>query len=299
MDKELSEYSNIELVELTQNEKFTSTTKVQAVNFFKYIYNLTPDQLDFDVEMTMLRRKKVKTDEDFYSPEEWVSFMNTFFNIDMHLEHAYSDGFYARYWLYATLHMSLAWRRSDILNIPALEILDDAEKYTINWFDNNEFTIDKAQKIINSIKLVVEQYAVQKTGARKHFNIPQIAVMPTAIAFLVCEQRRRKKGDFILFGKFESRAEKVEKLFKLNTEFSSLKATEPFYLFSMKKQVRLMHCREKQAFLLHICGHIKSQQWGHQIQQQYTYTLTMMKENQSVWESRSSTGAYLDGSIIY
>lgn len=249
IDKELSEYSNIELVELTQNEKFTSTTKQQTVDFIKYIYNLAPAQLDFDVEMTMLRRKKVKTDEDYYSPEEWVAFINTFFDIDLHLERAYNDAFYARYWLYAVLHMSLAWRRSDILNIPALEILDNVERYTINWFDDNEFTIEEAQKIINAIKLVVEQYAVQKTGARKHFNIPQIALIPTAIAFLICEQWRRKKGNITLFGKFESRAEKVEKLFKLNTKFSSLKANRTLLSFFNEKTSEINALSGEASFL--------------------------------------------------
>lgn len=249
IDKEISGYSNIELVELTQNEKFTSTTKLHAVDFLKYIYNLAPDQLDFDVEMTMLRRKKVKTDEDYYSLKEWVAFMNTFFDIDLHLERAYSDAFYARYWLYAVLHMSLAWRRSDILNIPALEILDNVERYTINWFDDNEFTINKAQKIVNSVKLVVEQYSVQKTGARKHFNIPKMAVIPTAIAFLICEQWRRKKGDAILFGKFESRAEKVEKLFKLNTKFSSLKANRTLLSFFNEKTSEINALSGEASFL--------------------------------------------------
>lgn len=249
MNKELSEYSNIELVGLTQNEKFTSTTKLYTVDFLKYIYNLAPDQLDFNLEMTMLRRKKVKTDEDFYSPEEWVAFINTFFDIDLHLERAYNDAFYAKHWLYAVLHMSLAWRKSDILGIPALDILDNAEKYTINWFDNNEFVIKEAQKIINAIKLVVEQYTVQKTGARKHFNIPKIAVIPTAIAFLICEQWRRKRGDTILFGNFWARAGKINKLFNLNTEFSSLKANRSLLSFFSEKTSEINALSGEAGFL--------------------------------------------------
>lgn len=249
MDKELSEYSDVELVKLAQNEKFTSTTKRHTVDFLKYIYYLAPDKFDFNVEMTIHRRKKVKTDEDFYSPEQWVTFINTFFDIDRHLEKAYNDAFYARHWLYGVLHMSLAWRKSDILNIPALEVLDDVEKYTINWFENNEFTINEAQRIINTIKFVVEQYTVQKTGARKHFNIPQIAVIPTAIAFIITEQWRRKKGDTILFGRFWARAWKINKLFNLNTEFSSLKANRSLLSFFNEKTSEINALSGEAGFL--------------------------------------------------
>lgn len=235
MDKEISGYSDMELTKLIQENDFTSITKQHTVWFLGYIYSLESDKLNFNVEMVMLKREKLKSEKDFYSPEEWVGFINTFFDIDLHIERAYNDCSYARYWLYAVLHMSLAWRKSDVLNMPAMECLVDVWSYTLDWFDSNILTLAQAQKMINSIKLVAEQYCIQKTGARKHFNIPRIAVLPTAVAFLICEQWRRKKGDKGLFGKLRIEAEKMSAWFHLETDFSSIKANRTLLSFFNEK----------------------------------------------------------------
>lgn len=235
MDKEITEYSNMELVSLIKNNEFTSTTKQHAIWFLKYIYKEQPEKCCFNVEATLLKREKLKAEDDFYSPEEWTAFINNFFDVDRHLEHAYEDYRFARYWLYSILHMSLAWRKSDVLNIPTLEILGDVGIYTLAWFESNIFTLIDAQKIINCIKLPVEQYCIQKTGARKHFNIPRIALIPTAIAFIVCEQWRRKRCDAMLFGKFTVYTKEIAELFGLKTEFSSLKANRTLLSFFNEK----------------------------------------------------------------
>lgn len=249
MNKELSEYSNVELVELIKNEIFTSTQKQHTVWFLTYIYNLMPEHFNFNVEMTMLKREKIKAEDDFYSLVEWGSLLNTFLDIDKHLDNAYRDHFYARYWLYVVLHFSLAWRKSDILNFPSLEILIDVEKYTLEWFENHAFTINEAQKIINSIKLVAEQYSTQKTGARKHFNIPRHTVITTAIAFIICEQWRRRKGDSILFGMFVLKAKAINKRFPMDIEFSSLKANRTLLSFFSEKASEIDELSGQASFL--------------------------------------------------
>lgn len=249
MNKELSEYSNLELVELIKSEIFTSTQKQHTVWFLTYIYNLMPEKFNFNVEMTMLKREKIKAENDFYSPAEWGSLLNTFLDIDKHLENAYRDHFYARYWLYVVLHFSLAWRKSDILNFPSLEILIDVEKYTLEWFENHAFTINEAQKIINSIKLVAEQYSTQKTGARKHFNIPRFAVITTAIVFIICEQWRRRKGDSILFGTFDLKAKAINKRFPVDIPFFSLKANRTLLSFFSEKASEIDELSGQASFL--------------------------------------------------
>lgn len=249
MDKELSLYSNLELVELVKSEKFTSTTKQHTVLFLTYIYNLMPEQFNFNVEMSMLKREKIKAEDDFYSPVEWENLLNTFLDIDRHLENAYRDHYYARYWLYVVLHFSLAWRKSDVLNFPSLDILIEVEKYTLEWFENNVFSINEAQKIINSIKLVAEQYSTQKTGARKHFNIPRFAVITTAIAFVVCEQWRRQKDDNILFGMFNLKANAINKRFPMDIPFSSLKANRTLLSFFSEKASEINELSGEASFL--------------------------------------------------
>ena len=224
MDKEIAAYSDEEMAELIKNKSFTTTTKQHAVWFIKYIYNKAPEQFQFNVEMSMLRRETIRGEADFYTPEEWDVFADVFFDIDRHIKSAYEDCFYARCWLYALLHMSLAWRKSDVLNIPALENLIDISEYTLDWFENNAFSIADAQQIINHVKLAAEQYHTQKTGAKKHFNIPQAALLPTAVALIICEQWRRKKGHAMLFEKFYVDTGKMTEMFGLETDFLSMKA---------------------------------------------------------------------------
>ena len=226
MDKEITEYSDEEITELIKDKSFSTATKKYVVWFLKYIYNKEPEQFKFDVEMTLMRRDTIRGEEDFYTPEEWSTFTKIFFDVDRHLERAYENCLYARYWLYILLHMSLAWRRSDVLNIPALENLIDINKYTLEWFDNNTFSVTDAQKVINNVKLSVEQYHTKKTGAKKHFNIPQTALVPTAIALIICEQWRRKDKNTNdkLFGRFNARTDIMTEMFDLKTDFYSMKA---------------------------------------------------------------------------
>lgn len=131
MDKEITEYSDEELAGLIRDNSFTTAARQYAVWFLTYIYNQKPEQFMFSLEMSMLRRETVRGEEDFYTPEEWASFAAVFFDIDRHIEKAFADCFYARSWLYVLLHMSLAWRKSDVLNIPALENLIDISEYTL------------------------------------------------------------------------------------------------------------------------------------------------------------------------
>lgn len=224
MDKEITEYSDEELAGLIRDNSFTTAARQYAVWFLTYIYNQKPEQFKFSLEMSMLRRETVRGEADFYTHEEWAAFADVFFDIDRHIKRAYEDCFYARSWLYALLHMSLAWRKSDVLHIPALENLIDVSEYTLDWFENNVFSLADAQQIINHVKLAVEQYHTQKTGAKKHFNIPQAALLPTAIAFIICEQWRRKKGQAMLFEKFYADTKRMTEMFGLETDFLSMKA---------------------------------------------------------------------------
>ena len=224
MDKEITEYSDEELAGLIRDNSFTTAARQYAVWFLTYSYNQKPEQFKFSLEMSMLRRETVRGEEDFYSPEEWAAFADVFFDIDRHIEKAFADCFYARSWLYALLHMSLAWRKSDVMNFPALENLIDISGYTLDWFENNVFSIADAQQIINHVKLAAEQYHTQKTGAKKHFNIPQAALLPTAVAFIICEQWRRKKGQAVLFEKFYVDTRRMTEMFGLEADFLSMKA---------------------------------------------------------------------------
>lgn len=230
MEKEIAEYSDSELADLIKKTAsagdagFTTVMKRYAIWFLKYIRSGETEDIKFDVEMSLLRRESIRLDEDFYTPEEWGAFAENFFDADRHLERACSDWKYARYWLYALLHMSLAWRKSDILSIPALEGLPLPQRCALKDPASYSFSTSEAQGIIRHAKLAAEQYHAKKTGAKKHFNIPLAALLPTAAALAVCEQWRKREGCGALFGKGSISVGKMTGMFGLETDFTSLKA---------------------------------------------------------------------------
>ena len=252
LNKEITEYSDEELAVLIKDKKFTTTARQHTVWFLKYIYNEEPEQFQFSIEMSMLRKETLRGEQDFYTPEEWAYFINVFFDVDRHLERAYNSYTYVRYWLYGLLHISLAWRKSDVLNIPALENLIDISGYTLDWFGDNTFSIANAQRIINHTKLSAEQYLTKKTGAKKHFNIPQTALIPTAIALIICEQWRRKQTggmQDMLFGKFNVDTGRFTELFGLETDFYSMKANRTLLSMFNEKTSEMNGFSGKAGFL--------------------------------------------------
>lgn len=224
MNREIADYSNMELAELVQKECFATITRQHAIWFLQYIYNNAPEKLKFNLEISLLRRDTIRREDDFYTPEEWRAFAQNLFDTDRHLEKACADWLYAQYWLYTLLHMSLTWRKSDILNMPSLEGLPEFSRYIQRLRSGKLFSDAEAQGIINYTKLSAEQYHTRKTRAKKHFNIPQIALVPTAAALIICEHWRREKGCAMPFKKFRADTAMIKEKLGLEKEFLSLKA---------------------------------------------------------------------------
>ena len=82
------------------------------------------EECAFDIRLSLKREAKAKTEEDFYTEDEWERYVNFIFDIDLHIERAFENPLYAKYWLYCLLQCSLAWRVEDILSMPALQIQD-------------------------------------------------------------------------------------------------------------------------------------------------------------------------------
>lgn len=305
MDKEITEYSNEELSELIKDGSFTVSQKQHAVWFLKYIYNKEPDRFKFNVEMSMLRRETIRQEADFYTHEEWADFIDVFFDVDRHIEKAFGNCFYARCWLYALLHMSLAWRKADVLNIPALENLIGISKYTLEWFDGNTFSIADAQGVVNNVKLAAEQYHTQKTGAKKHFNIPQTALIPTAIALIICEQWRRREHDreedteknkensIKLFGRFRADTKKMTDMFGLKTDFLSMKANRTLLSMFNEKAGGMEALSEKAGTLTsYMRSHKTSKMGNSNITTVYLHSTYDEKESVSMGKQSIDRGFF-------
>lgn len=207
------------------------TSKDISITYVRYLgYYLTylkeNKQLDIEIAIKVKQGIKMKKDTDFYSLEEWSCFVNLAVDIDKHIQKAMNNVTYAKCWLYLLLHLCLAWRKSDILSMPALDNLLDIEKYDLKWFEENAFKMKDANYIINNTKLAVEQYRTQKTNAYKHFNIPDSFKLPVSIAIIIVEQWRRRMKTESLFGKdsFSNTQILTNYLGELMNKFSSIKA---------------------------------------------------------------------------
>lgn len=144
----------------------------------------------------------------------------------------YSNVRHARYWLFLMLQCNLAWRLSDILSIPALPLID-IEKYNMKWFEENEFTLEVAQIIVETAKDHIEQYLVQKTGVRKHFIIANSFMIGIAIGFIICEQFRRSINANDLFNNIEIKYTQLVSTMDKDIEgFSNLKACRSLLSFA-------------------------------------------------------------------
>ena len=230
LDKEIDKYSNDEIFEVILKMDCSGSVKN---TFFKFL-NFLSQKSDvlFDTKFGVKNEPKVKQISDFYSIDEWERYINYIFDIDKHIEKAFSNYKYARYWLFLMLQCNLAWRLSDFLSIPALPLID-IEKYNMKWFEENEFTLEVAQIIVETAKDHIEQYLVQKTGVRKHFIIANSFMIGVAIGFIVCEQFRRSINANDLFNNIEINYSKLVLAMDKDIEgFSNLKACRSLLSFA-------------------------------------------------------------------
>lgn len=135
-----------------------------------------------------------------YSKEEWVAIAGRLCDINSHLEKAICNRRYSETWLYMLLHLSLAWRKSDIMkmNYVPIELIDIV---THEWFNYNELSYEHAQILINEIQKKENGIIADKNRMQAHVVLGLI--LPTATAFLIAEIHRREsnKNDLLLSAK--------------------------------------------------------------------------------------------------
>ncbi len=201
LDKEIYLYEDDDICDLAGSIRSGRMGDIELGLFLKYVLQEYGKDCAFRLALSTRREAKVKTEDDFYTEEEWKEYVDFIFDIDLHIEKAFSSPIYAKYWLYCMLQCSLAWRVEDILDMPPLQ-MKGIRQYSMEWFDQNEFSNVMAWEIINTAKKFIEQSRVNKTGAKKHFIILSSFAVVTAIGFIICEKHRQDAGASGLFGKF-------------------------------------------------------------------------------------------------
>lgn len=222
LNKDINSFTVYDIDKLiTENKERTFYLKKFTV-YFNYLKN---NDLVPDLNLKILRNEHfyLKNDSDFYSLEEWNQFISSAIDIDKHLVNALNNVKYARSWLFVLLHLCIAWRKTDFLSFPPLDNLLGIEKYNLDWFNNNSFTMKDAAYIISNTKLQAEQYLMHKTNTQKHFIVPEAFHIPLAIAIIITENWRRILNSHSLFGKI-NKCETSKIAMCLGKEFSSFKS---------------------------------------------------------------------------
>lgn len=141
---------------------------------------------------SLVQYRKSTDEEKIFSKEEWENLIIHLASIDKHIEKAFEDNEYSQMWLLSLISVSMAWRISDINNLPKMDFYD-VSKFNLNWFKENDFTIGMAQEIINIYTDYANRTLIEKTKEQKHFIIPNAIALPTAIALIIMEKHSQKK----------------------------------------------------------------------------------------------------------
>lgn len=239
---ELSECNNEDIKFIINMAKFTETQVkyfCQYLNYFRHKYkSICKYTRDFSVSRELSYTKS----SNIYTVEEWVGYYTYLSNISINLTKAIQDDEYAQKWLYSILHLSIAWRKSDIQKMPNIDILN--KEFDFNWLQNNKLSKSDAQYIINYVNKQSKLIMTGKTGVRTHFIVPLDLVIPTAYAFIVCEIHRRNSCRNLLFTQtlFYSRITETLNLNKLFAEtnlpsFESRKANRTLLTYNFEYAV--------------------------------------------------------------
>lgn len=137
---------------------------------------------------------------DIYTVDEWIQITEYLIDIDKHLQNSLESQKYSNYWLLGLLHLILTFRINDyITKMPNLYI-EEIGIDNFGWFKNeNIFTLEMAQKLINQIKINLEGNEADKNDQPLRFYYNIDFILPITIAYTICELHRRKNKDKNIF----------------------------------------------------------------------------------------------------
>ncbi|MEC0247270.1 helix-turn-helix domain-containing protein [Paenibacillus chitinolyticus] len=195
LEQELFSFTDTEVKWLLKTTTNTNLKK-NLIGFLSYLQDRTPTK--FKEKYSVVTDKQMgNRNKEIYSLDEFIRIEQFLKNVEQHILEALKDRRYAAAWLYCSLHLTNAWRSSDFLRLPSVDI-SLIDVYDFQWFyDGNRLSVEQSQRIIN-------QYAharlkVSKTGALNRFLINLDMLVPIATMVVICELHRQKEnGQFLL-----------------------------------------------------------------------------------------------------
>ncbi|MDQ0899884.1 hypothetical protein [Paenibacillus sp. V4I7] len=232
LEEEISNLSDHEIKWLLRTTTNTNLKK-NLISFLSFLQERIPTK--FQEKYRVTTRQTGTQSKEIYSLEEFIEINHYLKNVENHIFEAINDRRYAAAWLYCSLHLSNAWRSSDFLRLPSVDIsLIDIHDF--QWFfDGNRLSVEQSQRIIN-------QYAharlkVSKTGALNRFLINLDMLVPIATMIVLCELHRQKVNEQFLLTRGNTNysliKNKVSAFLPDPLRFGSMKMNRSFmtYLF--------------------------------------------------------------------
>lgn len=202
LEKEFHLMTDKEVETLLSSNQICITHKKCFLGFMRYAEGLgnTKRTLSFTVNTSKISKNE-KYDETIYSPEEYNSYLTYVRRDSLHIQDAILSQSYANMWLYTIMHLTNAWRSSDIIrNLPPVNLESINPQYSFDWFKNcNSITPHEAQKVINQVYLKVRNFIANKNKAILNFYITSEMATSFAYSIIISELHRRdRKREYLL-----------------------------------------------------------------------------------------------------
>ncbi len=253
--KEIFEYSDHELEMQFFNpkdESFSAYFKKELGSFLEYCKSKYGEKCRYKKRyITVYSKGREYKEDEIYSKEEWFAYYSLFIDVERLFKKALINYKYAQIWLYGILHFSNNWRKSDLENLPSLPIEMIGIK---NLEDLSDFTMLKAQTIVNEIISILKHYYASKNGQRLYISIPLDFVFPVAVAYVLCELHRREKGNKYVLHSFRTSNIEISDWTSFTDNLdekplSNRKANHSFATYTFETAVKY-HDTEKYAYTL-------------------------------------------------
>lgn len=188
---------NILIHELT--DEHNRRVFIQFYNYCFHVSNLIPPK---NYVVSKNRDKNNGNEKEIYSPEIFHSYYTYVKEIEVHILPSIERPHYANMWAYTILHLTDAWRGSDIVyNTPQIDT-SSIQVHSLEWFYKNRLTQEQCQKIINQLYIAFKPIRTSKTNSFVTFIVEPDLVEPLAYALVISELHRRKKDNPFLLSTF-------------------------------------------------------------------------------------------------
>ncbi|MDP1420122.1 helix-turn-helix domain-containing protein [Peribacillus simplex] len=198
LDKNLHEL-DVSVIDGIVYEQMTNEhTKRIFISFYYYCYSSRDLPVPKQYVVSKLIKDK-KKEKEIYSPEAFYSFYRYVKDASLHLPNAISNEYYANMWAFTIMHLTNAWRASDIVfKTPNIDIFS-IQVDSFDWFNNNILSITQCQKVINQLYLHFRSIQTSKTTAFVTFLVEPELVEALSTALIISELHRQKnKNSFLL-----------------------------------------------------------------------------------------------------